>query len=553
MLDAMTATAAQDGLGFRFDLMRGGSTFDAHRLLHLAAERGVQDAMKERLLRATFTEGEPTADHEVLVRLAAEVGLAAEEAREVLASDRYAAEVRADERRRSGRHHGVPSSWSTALRRSGAQPADGARAGAGPAGGRRPLQLVPDRRHGPAATGRLRRDLSGRTLAMPAHVRLLPDQPQLLSLPAGAAPGRRGGRPGAAGQDVRRVRGSCATRNRAAHRAGARRAEGGALKAGQLLSTVEALMPQDPESTWRDALVTLQDSNSSLPFGEVEPVLRRELGEGWRALFRSFDEQAVAAASLGAGAPRGLGRRPSGCRQGAVPRRAGSAGCGRAHPLGGVPRGGARGPRAGGAAAGARAARPADRGAGLRARGAHAGPLRRRLRRRSRGARARDRPQQLTGAGHGLARRRAAVGRGADGRPGERDRRSAGCYQRFLVSGPSAPGSAHRPAPRQLPRARRRPLGVSTSVLARDARRHARHVRPLIDALLGDDPQEVLRRLREERFVPTGRAGRGRQAGRLHVAVHRAARHEVFRFSRAWLQREFGRSTDPRNPTSASR
>jgi predicted DsbA family dithiol-disulfide isomerase len=54
--------------------------------------------MKERLLRATFTEGEPTADHEVLVRLAAEVGLAAEEAREVLASGRYADEVRVDER-----------------------------------------------------------------------------------------------------------------------------------------------------------------------------------------------------------------------------------------------------------------------------------------------------------------------------------------------------------------------------------------------------------------------------------------------------------------------
>ena len=98
MIDSMTAAAAADGLDFRFDVARPGNTFDAHRLLHLAAERGVQDAVKERLLRATFTEGEPVGDHETLVRLVAEAGLDADEARDVLASDRYAAEVRGDER-----------------------------------------------------------------------------------------------------------------------------------------------------------------------------------------------------------------------------------------------------------------------------------------------------------------------------------------------------------------------------------------------------------------------------------------------------------------------
>ena len=98
MIDTMTSAASQDGLDFRFDTARPGNTFDAHRLLHLAAERGVQDDVKERLLRATFTEGEPIGDREALVRLAAEAGLDADEAREALASDRYAAEVRADER-----------------------------------------------------------------------------------------------------------------------------------------------------------------------------------------------------------------------------------------------------------------------------------------------------------------------------------------------------------------------------------------------------------------------------------------------------------------------
>ena len=97
MIDRMTGVAAGVGLDLRFDIARPGNTFDAHRLLHLAADRGVQDAVKERLLRATFTEGEPIGDHETLVRLVAEAGLDADEARAVLASDRYAGEVRGDE------------------------------------------------------------------------------------------------------------------------------------------------------------------------------------------------------------------------------------------------------------------------------------------------------------------------------------------------------------------------------------------------------------------------------------------------------------------------
>jgi predicted DsbA family dithiol-disulfide isomerase len=94
----MTESAAAEGWDFHFERARRGNTFDAHRLLHLAAERGVQDAVKERLFRAYFTEGEAIADHATLVRLVAEAGLDADEARAVLASDRYAAEVRADER-----------------------------------------------------------------------------------------------------------------------------------------------------------------------------------------------------------------------------------------------------------------------------------------------------------------------------------------------------------------------------------------------------------------------------------------------------------------------
>jgi predicted DsbA family dithiol-disulfide isomerase len=89
--------AAGDGLDMRFDLTRGGNTFDAHRLVHFAESHRLQDAMKERLMRAYFTEGERIGDPDVLDRLGREVGLADVDFREVLGTDRYAAEVREDE------------------------------------------------------------------------------------------------------------------------------------------------------------------------------------------------------------------------------------------------------------------------------------------------------------------------------------------------------------------------------------------------------------------------------------------------------------------------
>jgi len=94
----MTETAAGDGLAFRFDVVRGGNTFDAHRILHLAAAHGAQDEMKERIMRAYLGEGELISDHATLQRLAVEVGLPHDEVRDVLSSQRYATEVRDDER-----------------------------------------------------------------------------------------------------------------------------------------------------------------------------------------------------------------------------------------------------------------------------------------------------------------------------------------------------------------------------------------------------------------------------------------------------------------------
>jgi predicted DsbA family dithiol-disulfide isomerase len=96
-LARMTSAAADVGLAFHFDLARPGNTFDAHRLIHLGAAHGVQDAVKERLLKATFTEGEPIGDRDVLLRLAVEAGLDHSDASAVLDGDAYTGDVRKDE------------------------------------------------------------------------------------------------------------------------------------------------------------------------------------------------------------------------------------------------------------------------------------------------------------------------------------------------------------------------------------------------------------------------------------------------------------------------
>jgi predicted DsbA family dithiol-disulfide isomerase len=95
----MTALAAGVGLEYHLDRVRAGNTFDAHRLIHLAATHDLGDAMKERLLAAYFTEGQAIGDRAALVTLAVEVGLDRAEVERVLAGDEFAADVRNDEAR----------------------------------------------------------------------------------------------------------------------------------------------------------------------------------------------------------------------------------------------------------------------------------------------------------------------------------------------------------------------------------------------------------------------------------------------------------------------
>ena len=126
MIATMTDTAAVDGITMRFDRVQPGTTFDAHRLLHLAQQHGLQNALKERLFEAYLTDGEALGVHPTLLRLATQIGLPSKEVAAVLAADSFASDVRADEQMaRELNVTGVPFFVIAGrLAISGAQPID---------------------------------------------------------------------------------------------------------------------------------------------------------------------------------------------------------------------------------------------------------------------------------------------------------------------------------------------------------------------------------------------------------------------------------------------
>lgn len=93
----VTQQAASVGLTYHMDRVIPANSFDAHRLVHFAAQHGKMKDMTERLFRAYFTDAENLEDKNLLADLAAEVGLEREQAMAVLESDSFQSEVRADE------------------------------------------------------------------------------------------------------------------------------------------------------------------------------------------------------------------------------------------------------------------------------------------------------------------------------------------------------------------------------------------------------------------------------------------------------------------------
>ena len=372
---------------------------------------------------------------------------------------------------------------------------------------------------------------------------------RLLSLPLGAAAlAAEGAARRLAGQDREQVAARLRERNAARTRRVLGELKGGALKAGQLLSTVEALFPQDPESTWREALSGLQESNVALPFDQVEPVLRADLGSGWRELFADFAEQAVAAASIG----QVHRARWADGREVAVKVQ---------YP-------------------GVREALSSDvyvlslmsRGAALVARGLALPPLVAELRDRlteeldyEHEARTQSRfaaaysgdPDVLVPAVVRVTPRvlvmdwldgtpLSAVARG--GTQDERDR-AAGLYQRFLVSGPARAGLLHTdPHPGNFRMLADGRLGVLDFGSSLELPEMPATFGRLLRALLDEDPEAVLRQLRADGFVRPGVQVDVAKLVDYMAPFSVPARHETFHFSRDWLRSEFARVNDPRNP-----
>ena len=95
-IEGISELGRAEGLDFRYADTQYSNTFDAHRLTKFAHLKG-NTAVEPLLFKAYFTEGRVLADHDVLVDIATEAGLDADEVRTMLESDAFADEVRADE------------------------------------------------------------------------------------------------------------------------------------------------------------------------------------------------------------------------------------------------------------------------------------------------------------------------------------------------------------------------------------------------------------------------------------------------------------------------
>jgi predicted DsbA family dithiol-disulfide isomerase len=125
MNDRLVGIAAEEGLAFDFERIQPGNTFDAHRLLALAKQRGLQEALEERFMHGYLCEGAAIGDPATLLSLATDAGLDADEAQGVLASDLHARDVHGDlEAARDLGIDGVPFFRIGRYGVSGAQPAE---------------------------------------------------------------------------------------------------------------------------------------------------------------------------------------------------------------------------------------------------------------------------------------------------------------------------------------------------------------------------------------------------------------------------------------------
>ena len=98
MQQHMAEMARDEGVEFAWQKAKSGNSFNAHRISHLAASKGLGDAAQEAFFYAYMTEGLPIGERDVVEQVAARIGLDAAEVKDVLDSDRFSDEVRLDER-----------------------------------------------------------------------------------------------------------------------------------------------------------------------------------------------------------------------------------------------------------------------------------------------------------------------------------------------------------------------------------------------------------------------------------------------------------------------
>ncbi len=109
MFDHVAKQGRDEGLNYSFDSVVVANSFTAHRLIHLAAAHGKQDAAKERLLSDHFEHGKDIGSREYLTSLSKDLGIGAGEVDELFSTDKYADDVRFDfEEGRSLGISGVP-------------------------------------------------------------------------------------------------------------------------------------------------------------------------------------------------------------------------------------------------------------------------------------------------------------------------------------------------------------------------------------------------------------------------------------------------------------
>jgi predicted DsbA family dithiol-disulfide isomerase len=84
------------GLDYNYDKMVVANTLKAHILLHVAKKQGKQNEVKERLLKAYFTEGRNIDDVQTLIGIGKEAGLNVEGVANLFEDQKYIDEVRED-------------------------------------------------------------------------------------------------------------------------------------------------------------------------------------------------------------------------------------------------------------------------------------------------------------------------------------------------------------------------------------------------------------------------------------------------------------------------